>query len=168
MRRLAALAACLSACAVVPDRGTLPNAPARVHSVQTVTLDPELDAYEDSLEAAVDLWNDAAGAEVLRVVSDGPYDILVTTGRGPAGALACASPRAGVILFLQPGDTYQAYLVLAHELGHAAFWLDHDLDHGYSIMAMVGGAPEGELFPAMRYHGVTAADARRVRAMTGR
>jgi hypothetical protein len=165
MRKVLAGILLVSACSVVPDHGTLPGAP-RIDRTQVVALEGGLEAYDDSLELAVDFWNDAIDRTVLAV---GPYDsadIVIRIGAPRGSWLGHTQPGSGLISYTAPGDTYQAYLVFAHELGHAAFWLADDPDHGYSVMAGVGGASneaDGILWPNMRHVAVTANDIARIK-----
>lgn len=165
-----ALLAFLACCTQVPDHGTLPGAPRQLSAHVRVYLSTELAEYASSLDQAVALWNDALGADVLVVSHVGERaDILIQPGTPHNGWLACTNPQEHIIEYLVPGDTYQAYLVLAHELGHAAFWLQDDPDHGYSIMAGVGGGTAdsmgqaGSLWPAMRHVAVTQADVENIK-----
>lgn len=109
---------------------TLPNAPTKLARVQTVYAQAE---YLDSTEAAIDWWNYELGVNALVLVPE-PLnaDIKVIEGSARFGVLASADPVQGFIVVHAPIDTYRA---IRHELGHAAFWLDHDELQPESVMA---------------------------------
>lgn len=154
MTRLAALGL-LAGCHAVPDAGTMSARWAIRHRPVTAVYlgDP---AYQESFDLAVDLWNRETDERVLvQVYPDGPdADVAVFDGACSTD-IATASP--GLIRYHRPGDTYQAYLAFAHELGHAAFGLAHDVDHGCSIMApdVASREPWG---PALKYVCITEMD----------
>jgi hypothetical protein len=168
MRALLAMA--LAACSTVPDAGRVPGAPVRPARVVTVVYVADPDRHA-SFEQALDLWNDAAGREVLVEVDvlDPDAGVVITDGEVAGERLGSAS-LDGRIRLHRPADPYVSYLVLAHELGHAAFGLAHDPDHGCSIMApdIAGAVIEGwrgpdairGRWPAFRPVCVTEGDAR--------
>ncbi len=140
--------------------GTLPDAPARM-GVQTVYSGDNGDAARD----AVEWWNDELGITALAMTaSSATAGIVVVTAPVAGYQDASADPRAGVIFLHRPGDAYKTWLILCHELGHAAFWLLDDPDHGYSIMA-----PDVAEFepwaPRQRMYSVTDADRVAILAM---
>ncbi len=121
----------LSACNVMRVHTATPDAPVRVASVQAVWAEPEL---RDSTEGAIEWWNDELGRVALRLVDDADLaDISVLTAPARAGGQpASADPRRGLVFVHAPVDTYRT---IRHELGHAAFWLDHDGQQPDSVMA---------------------------------
>jgi hypothetical protein len=164
----------LAACHAVPDEGTLPGAPAHVALHRSVYIDDS--DYRGALEEAVAFWNRELDAAAL-VVTTNPEDVDLRIFVGPMGGeeVGDAAPSLGIIRYRQPGDIHQAYIVFCHELGHAAFWLAHDPDHGYSVMAPAT-APmepwaspfdEDPRAPVEHYLGVTHGDRARVRRLLG-
>lgn len=164
MRALALIA--LAACSWVSDAGTLPNAPARRAMPVTVAYAGE--HHDAAIASAVQWWNDELELEAL-VFVDGPLDVDVLVVDAPSYAEkgdGSADPRAGIVFLHRPGDAYRAWLIVCHELGHAAFWLDHDTDHGTSIMAETITDFE-PWAPSWRRYAVTDGDRARALAMLG-
>lgn len=114
-----------------PGPTTLPGA--KVSGIQLVYFDdPD---YADSLESAVDFWNDALDTHALAVTDDpAAADIMIMSAPVSGERLGSTDPGGRVIYYHRPGDIYQAYLTFAHELGHAAFYLAHDDEQPCSIM----------------------------------
>lgn len=130
MRPLALIA--LAGCAVIPDAGTLPGYGVAHRPVTVAFLGD--DDHRASFDMAITLWGAVAPGALVEVDASGPdADVIVTDGVCRDERIASAGH--GKIRLHCPGDPYAMYLAYAHELGHAAFGLAHDVDHGCSIMA---------------------------------
>lgn len=159
------LAGCAGGIRQVPDEGFMPGRAARAWPVKVAyQADPDL---RGSFDEAVDFWNNELDATALVVVASGA-DVTVVSGDciwrdvvDDAYVLGSSTLDGHRITLRCVADVYSAYLTMAHELGHAAFGLAHDVDHGYSIMAP--RAPDGGPWADFKHVAVTKADAMRVR-----
>lgn len=160
--------ASLVACAPFPDRGFVQCAPPLRATPILVTYVADPDHEQDLVDAAT-WWNDELGLDVLVLV--GPDverpDVVVSDGayQGEDGAAGSSDPRLGLIRYHEPGDSYQAWTVFRHELGHAAFWLADDPGRADSIMYPAAAPKPGD--PYVDRH-VTRGDRARILRMLGR
>lgn len=156
----------VGACHAVPDRGTVAGAPSQRHAPVTVAYSGDPD-YSEAVKGAVEWWNDQLDFPALILVDATAPDVLVMDAPLAGTREGSADPRRGLVFLHRPGDGYKAWLVTCHELGHAAFWLLDDPDHGYSIMAgdLVNYDPWS---PPVKAYGLTPGDRARIRVQFGR
>lgn len=157
--RAAAAALALAGCALGVDRGfQAPPPPVPVR----VCLDAELADFDDSLDAAIDLWNGAAGGELFRRDCAAPTLRIVWASFDGSYSMRF-DPRRRVVLVARAVDTAQVYLDLAHELGHV-LGLAHD-DYGIMKPSSSWAEPWERQPPPAR---VTDGDRARVRNLIRR
>lgn len=90
-------------------------------------------AYGQSLQGAIDYWNNQLGRDVLRKVNSAPEADIVVRFGAVAGAQSGEAKHTradGVlkaqIVMTRPTDIGTMMWLMAHELGHARFGLAHD------------------------------------------
>lgn len=75
--------------------------------------------YSQSVEYAIDLWNDASECELFQRIEQPIADVVVTYGDVRGRAVESAKiTRPYYVVYRRPADTRHAMIAVAHGLGH--------------------------------------------------